>query len=368
MGKYDPYRVLEIKIRNNDKRAEEELERRKRQFVSLDLKGINKEFIGYVPSREIETGLNEIHRLYKLINMSKKSKEIILLDSLHSATIEGARTTIDSVKRSIDRKDVTKEVTKDDKMVINSIKATNIALNTKIGMDNIRDIWEIVVDGVCENEQHKGKPFRDGMVYIGSTDKVIHTPEKPENIPQKMESLFEFSDRNHMEVFLKAFTIQFYFVYIHPFCDGNGRLARILTTSYIYHRGYHKIRSISMSEQINNNLSMYYKSLYESEYKQYINAKAVLDITPFLEYMIEITIESLLSSIAKENELNELEQSIIDKMRNWGNGASITVKKCIELFDINYNKALGILNNLVDKGYLDKRKEEGNRNIYYIRF
>ena len=364
MSKYDPYRVLEIKIRNGDKRAEEELERRKRQFVSLGLKGINNEFIGYVPSRAIEIGLNEIHRLYKLINMSKKSKNIVLLDSFHSATIEGARTTIDSVKRSIDRKDTTK----DDRMVINSMKATNIALKIKLGMNNIRDIWEMIVKGVCENEIHKGKLFRDGMVYIGSGDKVIHIPEKPENISQKMESLFEFCDTNHMDVFLKAFIIQFYFVYIHPFCDGNGRLARILTTSYIYHRGYHKVRAISMSEQINSNLSMYYKSLYESEYKQYINGKAVLDITPFLVYMIEITMDSLLSSMAKENELNELEQSIIDKMRNWGNGASITVKKCRELFNINYNKALGTLNSLVDKGYLDKRKEEGNRNMYYLRF
>lgn len=42
---------------------------------------------------------------------------------------------------------------------------------------------------------------------------------------------------------LQSFAAHLYFVYVHPFCDGNGRVARILNASHLYHGGYKKWRA-----------------------------------------------------------------------------------------------------------------------------
>ena len=68
-------------------------------------------------------------------------------------------------------------------MVINTINGSNYAYGRPITPRNIRRLWERVVNGVCENEAHKGKLYRDGMVYIGNSTKIIHTPASPEQLP-----------------------------------------------------------------------------------------------------------------------------------------------------------------------------------------
>ena len=73
-----------------------------------------------------------------------------------------------------------------------------------------------------------GNQYREGMVYIGPAGHIIHTPAQPEVLPELMDKWFEFVEQGSGDVLLRSFIAHFYFVYIHPFCDGNGRAARIL--------------------------------------------------------------------------------------------------------------------------------------------
>lgn len=149
-------------------------------------------------------------------------------------------------------------------MVINTITGSNYAYGRPITQKNIRRLWERVVSGVCENEDCKGKLYRDGMVYIGNAGKTIHDPARPEAIPALMEQWFAFRDAD-TDLLIRSFVAHFYFVYVHPFYDGNGRVARIMNASYLYHNGYRKMRNLPLSSAINNQLSGYYSSLLDSE-------------------------------------------------------------------------------------------------------
>lgn len=250
-----------------------------------------------VVTDEILSGVKSIQTVYQKVTKRNKVQDIILLDAYHSETIEGARTTVDHVKKAF-----SKPNTKDDKMVVNTVKGFDYAYQNPIDQRNIRTLWEIVVAGVCENESKAGLFYRDGTVFIRSETKIIHVPAKSGQIEDLMNQLFLFLENSELEEILKAFVLHFYFVYVHPFCDGNGRTARILTSSYLYHQGYEKMLYLPLSRTINENLSGYYVSLTEAEWKYKEQGQTYLDITPFVSYMLEMFEKCIVTAILEENE------------------------------------------------------------------
>lgn len=154
----------------------------------------------------------ELDAMYEKIPAHRGVKDTILLDAWSSATIEGARTTVEKVRRSFDN-----PKTKDDRMVVNTIAGANYAYGRPITAKNIRTLWEKIVNGACENAIHMGNQYRDGMVYIGSVGHIIHTPAQPEVLPELMDKWFEFVEQGSDDVLLRSFIAHFYFVYIHPF-------------------------------------------------------------------------------------------------------------------------------------------------------
>lgn len=182
MIKYESYSTLKRKAENGDSNASIELEMRKMFRTDTGLRGINNEIIVCELNSmflSLYSSVEEIKLLYKDIIIADEAyKDNVIIDNYHSATIEGARTTVENVINAM--KGTPK--TKDDIMVVNSIKAFNYALDLKPSINNLQTIWETVVEGVCENEGQRGEKYRKGMVVIGSNTETIHTPEKPEKI------------------------------------------------------------------------------------------------------------------------------------------------------------------------------------------
>lgn len=181
------------------------------------LKGIHGEKILFYQNEEMQNTLDKIKKLYSQLPDFNVHKDTLILDAYYSATIEGARTTVEQVKKNL-----LKPKTRDDKMVINTFRATGYSLENIVAEENIRMLWEMVVDGVCENISKIGLKYRSGMVYVASTSEVVHTPAEPEQIEELMKNLFSFMEEEYeMDVVLKSILVHFYFVYVHPFCDGN---------------------------------------------------------------------------------------------------------------------------------------------------
>ena len=94
--------------------------------------------------------------------------------------------------------------------------------------------------------------------------------------------IHEDSDSNDL---LKAALIHFYIAYLHPFFDGNGRMARLMHLWYLVQQGYSSALFVPLSEYVNKSRKGYYDAYTLAEGNARISG--VLDVTPFLVYFIE---------------------------------------------------------------------------------
>lgn len=329
------------------------------------LKGIHGEKIRFSRSAEIQSTLEEIKKLYCQLPDFNIHKDTLVLDAYYSATIEGARTTVEQVK-----KNMLEPKTRDDKMVINTFRATGYALENTITEENIRKLWEMVVDGVCENIGQIGMKYRSGMVYVASASEVIHTPAKPEQIEELMEGLFAFMEEDgERDIMLKSILIHFYFVYVHPFCDGNGRTARLLQVYYLYRHGYPKMKDIMISQYISKRLRAYYGSLKRAEKVRLFEEERTLDVTPFLRYMLSVIKQALAQYTNLHTRLGKNQKLILERMGKQYNSsgrAELTVNKAAGILKTSADSAYVSMEGLVKKGLLEKKQANG-KNIYIMK-
>ena len=132
--------------------------------------------------------------------------------------------------------------------------------------------------------------------------------------------------------------------------------------SYMNEHGYSKVFNLSVSRSIAENISGYYNSFIESEKVFELNGNTVLDVTPFLVYMLDVFERSLmLCNTYNTNVLSDLERTIVSKMKKVGIHAEITTAKCARLFKVTEDQANGVLDSLTEKGILERKE-----NIYRL--
>ena len=170
------------------------------------------------------------------------------------------------------------------------------------------------------NYKLDGKYFRkDTVKIINSVGKTIHIGiDGEEAIEKNMEDLIQFMNRKDIPFLVKASISHFFFEYIHPFYDGNGRFGRYLLSSYLA-RKLDILTAFSVSYSISKNLDDYYKSFVEVE-----DVNNYGEITFFVENILktiksgqEMIIELLNDSIIRFNHsmeiLNEITKDLSEK-------------------------------------------------------
>ena len=152
---------------------------------------------------------------------------------------------------------------------------------------NIYRLYETAVGAFLPEEDKllPGNYYRHDAVYIVG-DKVEHTGISWEKLKGCMGDLIDFiQDKTPMNDLLKAALIHFYIAYLHPYFDGNGRMARLLHLWYLVQQGYSSALFIPLSEYVNKSRKGYYEAYSLTEENAQISG--VLDVTPFLVYFIE---------------------------------------------------------------------------------
>lgn len=357
----DTFEKLEYRIKAGITEAAREKEKRLRNRLRLPLEGLDGERIYLTGLNELEDKAKKLRMLYQEVPESLRISSVVLLDAHSSATIEGARTTVERMKKCL-----MSPGTKDEKMVANTYKGCLYAYEHPIREENLRELWEIIVQDVCENKEHAGTMYREGMVYIGNERETVHEPAQVKDIPRLMKGLFAFEKECDLEPLIKSFIFHFYFVYVHPFCDGNGRTARTINNSQLYFSGLQKVRSISMATAINRELSGYYRSIRDSEKVIDKNSKNKwLDLTPFTDFMLKMFEDALINAKLADNELSGTQKRILSRMNQSGKKAEITVRKAAELTGLSPDAARKVLNKLANEGYLTIDKS-GKTYIYIL--
>lgn len=342
---WDTIQKLTYRAKANIPNAPAELKERLYDRRELPLTGISGERLYLTGVTRLEERAAQLREMYEQLPKSRGVTDDVLQDAWASAVIEGARTTVDKVKENFSN-----PISKDDKMVVNAVRGSNYAYGRPITQKNIRTLWEKVTDGVCENLHLDGKLYRSGMVTIGNEARTVHTPATPERLPDFMEQWFRFREQDNSMI--GSFVAHFYFVYVHPFCDGNGRTARIINASSLYHAGWKKMKSLPLSNAINNEINGYYRSLEDSEKPILDKTGKWLDHSPFVSYMLDVFEQCMIDAALSKNELSPNEKKLLERMNRVSGTAEITTKKAANILGNSESAARNTLRSLVNKGYL----------------
>ena len=189
-------------------------------------------------------------------------------------------------------------------------------------LSSFRKIYDEMFEDFEKSGNYKldGKYFRkDTVKVINGLGNTIHIGINGEEaIEKNIEDLIQFMNRKDIPFLVKASISHFFFEYIHPFYDGNGRFGRYLLSLYLA-RKLDILTAFSVSYSISKNLDDYYKSFVEVE-----DVNNYGEITFFVENILktiksgqEMIIELLSDSIMKFNHsmeiLNELTKDLSEK-------------------------------------------------------
>lgn len=165
-------------------------------------------------------------------------------------------------------------------------------------------------------------------------EKVHFEAPTPERVPLEMNIFLNWlNEKNQMDLVLKSAIAHFWFVTIHPFDDGNGRLARAIMDMLLARSEGSKIRFYSMSNQIFKEHKHYNEIIEKTQ-------KGTSDITTYLLWFLDCFERALLAS---EKNL----EIILDKSHFWEKHKFTSInerqRKIINFLYDNYDKEVGFL-------------------------
>lgn len=169
--------------------------------------------------------------------------------------------------------------------------------NNKISQENIYQLYEITIGAFLPEADRllPGHQYRHDSVYIVG-DKVEHTVLPWKMLPEYMGDLVDFINlESAMNDLLKAAVIHFYIAYLHPWFDGNGRMARLLHLWYLVQQRYSSALFIPLSEYVEKSRRGYYNAYTLTE--QNARISGLMDVTPFLVYFIENVYHKLVTAL-----------------------------------------------------------------------
>lgn len=136
----------------------------------------------------------------------------------------------------------------------------------------------------------KPSEYRDGQNVIRDsiTKSLVYMPPEAKDVGALMQAMVSWIHQNQaLPCPLIAGIAHYQFATIHPYYDGNGRTARLLTT-LIVHRGGYALKGLySLEEYYARNLGAYYDALSVGESHNYYMGRADADITRWIEYFVE---------------------------------------------------------------------------------
>lgn len=191
-------------------------------------------------------------------------------------------------------------------------------------------------------------------------------------IEMEMSHFFKwFNEETKIDLVIKAAIAHLWFVTIHPFQDGNGRIARALTDMLLAQSDKSTQRFYSMSAQIRVERNGYYDILERTQ-------KGNLDITEWIKWFLSCLINALKSTdkiLTKvllkadfwnkhsKTIINERQKKVLNKLLDGFEG-KLTSMKWAKIAKCSKDSAVRDINDLINKDVLQK-ESAGGRSTYY---
>ena len=244
-------------------------------------------------------------------------KKALILESHHSTHIEGTALSLEQSKEILEGKKV-KGVDRDDEKELLNYKKAMDFVSKYLGKGDpiiegiVRELHKILVKGVRGGQADPGN-YRKIQNYVvnSRTKEVIYTPPAPLDVPYLMREFVDWINKaEDVSPILVAGVAQFQFVHIHPFIDGNGRTARLLSTLILYKTGYDFKRLFTISEFYDKNRPAYYQAIQSVR-------KNDMNMTSWLEYFVE-GLRSQMKEIQEKGEQLIRQDAHLQKIKKIG--------------------------------------------------
>ena len=182
-----------------------------------------------------------------------------------------------------------------------------------------------------------------------------------------------FNSSINIDPIVKAAISHFWFVTVHPFDDGNGRIARAIADMQLSRADGTSQRFYSMSAQIRKERNAYYDALEETQ-------KSDLNITAWIEWFLKCLDRALLStdetvtSVFKKSKfweahegalLNGRQKLMVNKLLDGFEG-NLNSSKWAKIAKCSQDSALRDIQDLINKGILEKQPSGGRSTSYIL--
>ena len=207
----------------------------------------------------------------------KAMVENLTYDVVYSSEIEGIRLNVDEVRSSIARK-----------LGIENIKQTApshyIDSVVAVMLDAVNHYDQLLTKekicawqaaffptGFSEGSQIEVGQYRTNEEHIVSgmfgREKIHYVAPSPGGVDEEMADFLDwFNNHDNINSVIRSAIAHFWFVSIHPFEDGNGRLARILSDMLLARADKSEFRFYNISSQINKDKKRYYDILEKAQH------------------------------------------------------------------------------------------------------
>jgi len=221
--------------------------------------------------------------------------------------------------------------------------------------------------------------YRTGEMQVVSgpmgRQKIHFVAPPPHSVSREMQTFLEwFNHYNTIDSVLKSAIAHFWFVTIHPFDDGNGRIARAIAEMQLARSDNSALRFYSMSKQILKERKEYYQQLESAQ-------RGSGDITEWIIWFLNClkrslqTSEELLQNVLHKKKfweeitstpLNERQRKMINKLLDGFEG-KLTTTKWAKIAKTSQDTALRDINDLISKGVLVKDTQGGRSTGYTLK-
>lgn len=312
--------------------------------------------------------------------------ETLTLDVLKSSEIEGEFLNSDQVRSSIARRlgiEIAGAVDSDrnvDGVVEMMLDATQRCL-TPLTAARLFD-WHaalfptgrsgIFKITVADWRKDATRPMQVVSGAMGN-EKVHFQAPDTEKVDEEMARFIDWFNKTKMDLVIKAAIAHVWFVTIHPFEDGNGRITRALTDMLLAQSDKSNQRFYSMSAQIRLERKQYYEILEQTH-------KGDLNITDWIIWFLNCLMKALESTESvftkvlfkadfwqsqQKTILNDRQQKLLNKLLDGFEG-KMTSSKWAKIAKCSKDSAVRDINDLIEKGILQKEEARGRSTNYEL--
>ena len=193
-------------------------------------------------------------------------------------------------------------------------------------------------------------------------------------VEMEMKAFFDwFNGADGTDLVLRAGVAHLWFVTVHPFEDGNGRIARAIADMTLARSEQSSQRFYSLSAQLRQERNAYYRGLEKAQ-------KGTVDITEHLEWFLDSlsrafdSLESTLADVFRKTRFwqscanlsfNDRQRMILNRLLD-GFVGKLTSSKWAKLAKCSQDTALRDINDLIELGALKKNPAGGRSTGYHL--